>query len=67
LSYYFFLYNGISLLQQWIMSKFFIDETAIRTQIEYNKKNPKKKSNFQTRMEEIMKQQQAIKEQQKKK
>ncbi|MEZ5037386.1 MAG: membrane protein insertase YidC [Chitinophagales bacterium] len=67
LSYYFFLYNGFSLLQQWIMSKFFIDENAIRAQIEHNKKNPKKKSNFQTRMEEMMKQQQALKEQQKKK
>ncbi|MEZ4879157.1 MAG: membrane protein insertase YidC [Chitinophagales bacterium] len=67
LSYYFFLYNAFSLLQQWIMTKFFIDEKAIRAQIEHNKKNPKKKSAFQQRMEEMMKQQQEIKNQQKKK
>ena len=47
------------------MTRFLIDETAIRTQIEYNKKNPKKKSNFQQRMEEMMKQQQQIKNQKK--
>ncbi|QQR97838.1 MAG: membrane protein insertase YidC [Sphingobacteriales bacterium] len=65
LSYYFFLFNSLSLLQQWLMTRFLIDETAIRTQIEYNKKNPKKKSNFQQRMEEMMKQQQQIKNQKK--
>lgn len=66
LSYYFFLYNGLTLVQQWIMSKFFIDENALRAQIEHNKKNPKKKSNFQMRMEEMMKQQQELKNRQKK-
>lgn len=67
LSYYFFLFNALSLFQQWFMTKFMIDENAIRTQIEFNKKNPKKKSNFQQRMEEMMKQQQEIKNQKNKK
>lgn len=67
LSYYFFLFNSLSLFQQWFMTKFLIDETAIRAQIEFNKKNPKKKSNFQQRMEEMMKQQQEIKNQRNKK
>jgi YidC/Oxa1 family membrane protein insertase len=63
LSYYFFLFNVFSLLQQWLMGKY-IDEGAIRAQIEVNKKAPKKKSAFQQRMEDMMKQQQEIKKQQ---
>ena len=38
--------------------KYMVDEDKIRTQIEQNKKKPKKKSKFQQRMEDIAKQQQ---------
>ena len=36
-----------------------IDENAILAQIEKNKKNPKKKSSFQKKLEELQKRQEA--------
>ena len=58
LSYYYFLANMITFSQQYIMKKF-IDEDAILSQIEKNKKTPKKKSNFQKKLEELQKKQEA--------
>lgn len=58
LSFYYFAANMISVLQQWIIKKFFINEDAIHRQIQENKKKPaaQKKSGFQKRLEEMAKQ-----------
>lgn len=58
LSYYYFLANVISMVQQWAIKKFFIDEDAIHRKIQENKKKPKsiKKSKFQQRLEDMAKQ-----------
>ena len=58
LSYYYFLANMVTFGQQFVMRKYFIDEKAILTQIENNKKKPTKKSKFQKRLEEMAKKQQ---------
>lgn len=56
LSYYYFTANVVSMLQQFLIKKFFINEEAIHKQIQENKKKPKKKSKFQARLEEMQKQ-----------
>lgn len=58
LSYYYFLANVISMGQTLLIRKVFINEEAIRSKIEKNKKRPaaKKKSGFQKRLEEMAKQ-----------
>jgi YidC/Oxa1 family membrane protein insertase len=58
LSYYYFLANMVTFGQQFVMRKYFIDETAILAQIENNKKKPVKKSKFQKRLEDMAKKQQ---------
>jgi YidC/Oxa1 family membrane protein insertase len=58
LSYYYFLANMVTFGQQFIMRKYFIDETSILNQIEQNKKKPVKKSKFQKRLEEMARKQQ---------
>ncbi|MBL8000466.1 MAG: membrane protein insertase YidC [Flavobacteriales bacterium] len=59
LSYYYLLANVISILQMTLLSKWFIDETKLRAELEQNMRTPKKKSKWQQRMEDIQKQQQA--------
>lgn len=61
LSYYYFLFNILTLAQNWIIQKFFIDEQQIHLQIQENKKKPPKQNSFQQKMQEIMKQQQEMK------
>ena len=56
LSYYYFLANMFTFGQQAIM-KTTIDENKLLAQIEENKKKPKKKSNFQKKLEELQKKQ----------
>ena len=56
LSYYYFLANMITFSQQFIMKRF-IDEEAILSELERNKKKPKKKSKFQKKLEELQKKQ----------
>ena len=56
LSYYYFLANMFTFGQQAIM-KTTIDENQLLAQIEENKKKPKKKSNFQKKLEELQKKQ----------
>lgn len=64
LTYYYLLQNVVSMAQQWAMQKFFIDEAAIHAKIAHNRKNPKPKSKFAQKFEEI---QRAQSEQAKKK
>lgn len=67
LSYYYFLFNLLSIIQTYAIKKFFIDENALRAEIEFNKKQPKKKSAWQDRVEQMMEQQKSIQEKQKRK
>ena len=66
LNYYYFCANMLTFVQQFIIPQFVNDE-KIHAQIQENKKKPDsgKKSKFQQRMEDYMRQQQAkTKEQQ---
>jgi YidC/Oxa1 family membrane protein insertase len=58
LSYYYLLANLISILQMTVLSHFFIDEKALRLELEKNMATPRKKSKWAQRMEEIQKQSQ---------
>ena len=64
LSYYYFLFNVLTLAQNWIIQKFFVDEEKIHLEIQANKKKPAKQNAFQTKMQEMMKQQEEIKKKQ---
>jgi YidC/Oxa1 family membrane protein insertase len=61
LNYYYFLANMLTFLQQYLI-RFMVDDKKIHAQIQENKKKPedtkKKKSGFQTRMDDMMKQKQ---------
>ncbi len=61
LSYYYFLFNLLSIGQHFFMKKFLINEDKIHAKIQENKKKKKTKSKWQTRMEEMMKQQETQK------
>ena len=56
LSYYYFLANMFTFTQQYFMKRF-IDEEKILAQLEKNRKNPKKKSKFQKKLEEMQRKQ----------
>ena len=60
LNYYYFLANMMTFLQQYLI-RLMVDDKKIHSQIQENKKKPedtkKKKSGFQARMEEMMRQQ----------
>jgi len=61
LNYYYFLANMITFLQQYII-RLFVDDAKIHAQIQEHKKKPtveKKKSGFQKRMDDYMRQQNA--------
>ena len=57
LTYYYFLGNMITFVQNVLIRKFFVDEVKLHKQIEENKKKPVviKKSGFQKRLEEMAK------------
>ena len=57
LSWYYFLANMFTFLQNYII-KFFVADSKIRAQLEANMKKPAKVSNFQKRLEEMTKQRQ---------
>lgn len=57
LTYYYFLFNVFSIIMQWGVTKFMIDEKAIHAQIQENKKKTPKKSGFMSRLEEMQKKQ----------
>jgi YidC/Oxa1 family membrane protein insertase len=67
LTYYYLLQNVLTVGQQWVMQKYFIDEAALHRKIEENKKNPVKKSGLMKKLEDIQKQAEAQKNQGKKK
>ncbi|MFZ1704217.1 MAG: membrane protein insertase YidC [Saprospiraceae bacterium] len=67
LTAYMFFSNLINILQTVITKKYVFDETKIRAELMKEKAKPKKKSGFQARLEDAMKQQQAAQEQKKKK
>jgi len=56
LTYYYFLANVITFLQNWITKKYVVDDEALLKKIEQNRKKPPKKSKFQARLEEMAKQ-----------
>jgi YidC/Oxa1 family membrane protein insertase len=60
LTYYYFSANIISVIQQLVIKKYFIDEDKLHRQIQENKKKPisTKKSAFQERLEKIARQKQ---------
>jgi len=64
LSYYYFLFNVLTLGQNWIIQKFFVDEEKIHLEIQENKKKPPKQNAFQQKMQEMMKQQEELKKRQ---
>ncbi|MEX2595889.1 MAG: membrane protein insertase YidC [Salibacteraceae bacterium] len=55
LSYYYFSANVITMLQQFVVKRYFIDEEKIHRKIQENKKKPAKKSSFQQRIEKMAK------------
>jgi len=57
LSYYYLMANVITMSQQFVVKRFFINEDAIRAKINANKKKPSsnKKSGFQKRLEDLAK------------
>ncbi len=66
LSYYYMLSNIITIIQNWVIRKFFIDEEKIYANIKAKSAAPAKKSRFQQRLEEMQKaQQQQLKQQNK--
>lgn len=58
LTFYYFVSNMLSILQQFIIQKFFIDEAKVHAQIQENKKKPAATSKWAERIAEIQKQQQ---------
>ena len=61
LSYYYMLSNIITIIQTWVIRKYFVDEKKILAQLheKASKHKAKPKSKFQQRLEEMQKQQQA--------
>lgn len=59
LSWYYFLANMFTFLQNWIIKKI-VSDAKIRTQLEANMKKPAKVSNFQKRLEDMAKQRQQL-------
>ncbi len=66
LTYYYFVSNMVTFGQQWGIRRFLINDAAIHAQIQENKAKPVKKSKFAQRLEEAMKQQEAMRKGKKK-
>ena len=60
LTCYMFFSNLINISQTIVTKKFVFDDEKIRGELMKNKSKPKKKSGFQSRLEQAMKQQQEI-------
>ncbi len=66
LTWYYTVSNLITLILQFIIQNYIIDEKKILAKIEINRKKPKTKSKWQERMEQAQEQQKKLKEMQKK-
>jgi YidC/Oxa1 family membrane protein insertase len=68
LSYYYMLSNVLTMLQTWIIRKFFVDEKKLYAKLKEkaSSNEPVKKSKFQQRLDEAYKMQQQQLQQQKK-
>lgn len=55
LTFYYFFSNMISIVQQWVIQKFIIDEKKIHAQIQENRNKPATPSKWQQRLEEMQK------------
>lgn len=66
LTFYFFLSNVISYLQQYVIKNYFIDEGALKKQIAANKLKTPKKSKWQQRLENMQKTQMEMQKKRKK-
>lgn len=64
LSYYYFLSLLITILQTWVIRRWFVKEEAVRKAMAENAKKPRKKSGFMARLEEAQKRQQEMLRQQ---
>jgi YidC/Oxa1 family membrane protein insertase len=54
LTFYYFIQNILSVIQQWFFTTFIIKEDVVREEMALAKKTPKKQSGFQKKMAEIM-------------
>jgi YidC/Oxa1 family membrane protein insertase len=66
LTYYYFLANVISYLQQWIIRQFFIDEDKLHQQMQDKKAKPENPNSFGNRFRKAMEQAQNAQAEQKK-
>lgn len=66
LTAYMFFSNLINIIQTVVTKNYIFDEAKIRAELLKQKDKPKKKGGFQARLEEAMKQQQALQEQRRK-
>ncbi|MBP7400883.1 MAG: membrane protein insertase YidC [Chitinophagales bacterium] len=66
LTYYYFVSNMVTFGQQWGIRRFLINDETIHAQIQENKTKPVKKSKFAQRLEDAMKQQEAMRKGKKK-
>lgn len=57
LSLYYFTANVTTMIQQYVIKKFFINEDKIREKLQENKKKDRKKSRFQRKLDELSEQQ----------
>lgn len=67
LSFYYLIANIITILQQWVIRKWIVDEDKILAKLQSNKVKPKKKSGFAAKLEAKMKEAQQLQERKKKK
>ncbi len=64
LSYYYLLFNVISIAQTYIFKKFFINHDDIIAEMNANKLKPKKKGIFQEKLDQMMKEQESMRKSQ---
>ncbi|MDB4533285.1 membrane protein insertase YidC [Vicingaceae bacterium] len=67
LSLYYLIANVITILQQYVIRTWIVDEDKLKAKIQANKTKKKKKSGFGAKLEKRMKDAQALQEQRKKK
>lgn len=60
LSFYYLIANIVTIAQQWIIRKWIVDEDKILSKLEANKAKPIKKSGFAAKLEQKMKEAQAL-------